>query len=229
MFKLMKINRFLMIFSFLALSLIMPKKLSSQIIEVGVTGGLSYYVGDINPKKHFAQSDLAIGGLVRYYDNLRWAFRFQYTNMALKSSDQAIGFKPQRNLAFDSKVNDFALIAEFNFFNYWTGSNQNYITPYIFAGLSVFTFETYAPDGTMLQPLRTEGVDYSRCSFSIPFGICTKRLRIISMIFTVYIRKLMKYKGIIIIQIQADYTNRECRGETEPHRSSDIIAIGTER
>ena len=83
-----------------------PRKAHAQIVEVGVTGGLSYYIGDINPKKHFAQSGLALGGLVRYYDNLRWAFRLQYTNMSLKASDQVIGYKPQRALAFNSKVND---------------------------------------------------------------------------------------------------------------------------
>ena len=162
---------------------------------------------------------------MRYYDNLRWAFRFQYTNMALKSSDQAIGFKPQRNLAFDSKVNDFALIAEFNFFNYWTGSNQNYITPYIFAGLSVFTFETYAPDGTMLQPLRTEGVDYSRCSFSIPFGIglkysMTSRLGLtlewrMHKAFTDYIDDI---HGLYpeIDEVQGDYYYTDPSGLYEP-------------
>lgn len=170
----MKIRRILIIFSLLALMISVPRKAHAQIVEVGVTGGLSYYIGDINPKKHFAQSGLALGGLVRYYDNLRWAFRLQYTNMSLKASDQVIGYKPQRALAFNSKVNDIAFIAEFNFFDYWTGSNRNYVTPYIFAGISVFTFDTYAPDGTFLQPLMTEGVAYGRYGFSIPFGVGMK-------------------------------------------------------
>lgn len=169
--NLMKKNKFLAIFFFLALSFFMPKKSQAQIIEVGFSGGLSYYIGDINPGKHFAQSDYGLGAVVRYYDNFRWAFRFQYSNLNLKASDAEIGFKPERGLAFNSKVNDFSLVAEFNFLDYWTGSKRNYFTPYICGGISVFTFDTFAPDGTELRPLQTEGVAYNGYSFSIPFGI----------------------------------------------------------
>jgi hypothetical protein len=159
-FKLMKKSNFLAIFLFLALSFLMPQKSQAQIIEVGFSGGLSYYIGDINPSKHFAQSDYGVGAVVKYYDNLRWAFRFQYSYLNLKASDAKIGFKPERGLAFNSRVNDFSLIAEFNFFDYWTGSDRNYFTPYICGGISVFSFDTFAPDGTALRPLQTEGVAY---------------------------------------------------------------------
>lgn len=191
---LMKRSRALTIIIILAISFMMPKKVDAQIIEIGATGGLSYYIGDINPGKHFSQSDLGLGGVIRYYNDLRWAFRFQYSNMTLQSSDEVVGFRPERGLAFNSKVNDFALIAEFNFFEYWTGSKQNFITPYLFAGVSVFSFNPKAPNGTELQPLNTEGnfvmddegnpvLDgdgnpipdlYSKFSWSIPFGIGIK-------------------------------------------------------
>ena len=54
----MKNNIFLVVFLFLVLSFVMPKSLKSQIVEVGATGGLSYYIGDINPSKHFLHSPL---------------------------------------------------------------------------------------------------------------------------------------------------------------------------
>ena len=170
----MKKSKFLAIFFFLALSFFMPKKSQAQIIEVGFSGGLSYYIGDINPSKHFAQSDYGLGAVVKYYENFRWVFRFQYSNLNLNASDAVIGFKPERGLAFNSKLNDYSLMAEFNFFDYWTGSNRDYFTPYICGGVSVFTFDTYAPDGTALRPLQTEGVAYDGFSFSIPFGIGVK-------------------------------------------------------
>lgn len=172
--KLMKKNKFLVIFFFLVLSFIMPKKSQAQIMEVGFSGGLSYYIGDINPSKHFAQSDYGFGAVVKYYDNFRWAFRFQYSNLNLMASDAKIAFKPERGLAFSAKVNDFALMAEFNFFEYWTGSNRNYFTPYICAGISVFSFDSYAPDGVALRPLQTEGTAYKGLSFSVPFGVGVK-------------------------------------------------------
>lgn len=173
----MKIYKVLAITFFMVLSLLlMPKSVYSQIIEVGATGGVSYYIGDINPKKHFAQSDMALGGVIRYYENLRWAFRLQYSNLKLQASDEKIAYRPERGLEFFSKVNDISLIAEFNFFDYWTGSNRNYVTPYIFGGISMFHFNTYAADGTQLAPLKTEGQDkeYSTTSWSIPFGIGVK-------------------------------------------------------
>lgn len=170
----MKNNKVLTIFLLLVLSLVMPKNLKSQIIEVGATGGVSYYIGDINPSKHFLQSEIAYGGSLRYYQNLRWAFRLQYSRFNLTSSDAVADFRPERNLAFKSKLDDVAFIAEFNFFDYWTGSKRNFITPYIFAGVSVFTFKSTDLAGRELQPMANEGVHYNTCSWSIPFGLGVK-------------------------------------------------------
>ncbi len=170
----MKNNKVLTIFLFLALSFVMPKNLSSQIMEVGATAGASYYIGDINPSKHFLQSKLAYGGSLRYYQNLRWAFRLQYSRFNLISSDEVAAFRPERNLAFQSKVDDFAFIAEFNFFDYWTGSNRDIITPYIFAGVSFLSFNSTDLQGNVLQQQQNEGVAYETYSWSIPFGLGVK-------------------------------------------------------
>lgn len=170
----MKKNKIIAIFFVLMVSFLMPENAKSQIMEVGVSGGLSYYVGDINPSKHFLQSRLAYGGSVRYYQSLRWAFRLQYSNINLTASDQVAGFRPERNLGFKSNVNDIALIAEFNFMDYWTGSRRDVFTPYIFAGVSFMTFKSTDLAGTPLRPLQSEGVEYSNCSWSIPFGMGVK-------------------------------------------------------
>lgn len=161
-------------FLVLALSLLMPKEVNSQIMEVGATGGISYYIGDINPSKHFNQSEIGFGASLRYYQNLRWAFRFQYSILNLTSSDELVAFRPERNLAFNSVVNDFAFIAEFNFFNYWTGSKKERITPYIFAGVSLMSFNSTDLEGNVLQPQKNEGVEYGNISWSIPFGLGVK-------------------------------------------------------
>lgn len=170
----MKNSKVLTAFLILALSLLMPKEANSQIMEVGATGGLSYYIGDINPSKHFNQSEIGFGASLRYYQNLRWAFRFQYSRFNLKSSDEDVKFRPERKLSFKSKVDDISLIAEFNFFNYWTGSKRERITPYIFAGVSLLSFNSTDLEGNALQPLKNEGVDYSTLSWSVPFGIGVK-------------------------------------------------------
>ena len=170
----MKNNKVLTIFLLLVLSFVIPKNLKSQIVEVGVTGGLSYYIGDINPSKHFSQSEIAYGGAVRYYKDLRWAFRFQYSRFNLTSSDEVVNFRPERDLAFKSKVDDIAFITEFNFFDYWTGSRNSYVSPYIFAGVSFLYFNSTDMYGRELQPQKNEGVDYNTFSWSIPFGLGVK-------------------------------------------------------
>lgn len=162
----MKRSRIVTLFFLMAISFVLPKIVDAQIIEVGATGGLSYYIGDINPGKQFSQNDLALGGLIRYYDNLRWAFRFQYSNMGLNVADKTGFYEPVKE-PFKSKINDFSLIAEFNFFDYWTGSERNFITPYLLAGFSVFNYKTISQiDAAKI--LSNDG------SFSIPFGVGVK-------------------------------------------------------
>lgn len=144
----------------------MPKKTDAQIIEIGVSGGISYYNGDINPGKQFFHNDLAIGGLIRYYDNLRWAFRFQYSNMSLQAFDETGFYLPAKE-PFKTALNDFSLIAEFNFFDYWTGSQRDFVTPYLFAGFSVFNYRTISQVDAA-KTLSNGG------SFSVPFGVGVK-------------------------------------------------------
>ena len=170
----MKISKLLTIILISSISVFTCQEAKSQIVEVGATAGLSYYIGDINPSRHFAQSEFGWGASVRYYQSPRWAFRFQYSNLNIAASDAKSSFRPERGLAFSDKINDFSIIAEFNFFDYWTGSKRNFITPYIFAGVSVFTFEPISADGKPLQPMCTEGVEYNLVNMSIPFGIGVK-------------------------------------------------------
>lgn len=169
-----------------------PKAAHSQIIEVGGSVGLSYYMGDINPSKPLNQSQLGWGALVRFYNDTRWAFRLAYSNLQLNGSDKSSGYRPERGLSFNTNVHDVALIAEFNFLDYFTGSKRHGLSPYLFGGLSVLNFNPKADDGKALCNVLTDvngynqengtptnniddGTDkYSKVAVSIPFGIGVK-------------------------------------------------------
>lgn len=162
-----------------------PKQAQAQIAEVGASCGLSYYMGDINPRMPFNDSKLGFGVIVRYYENTRWAFRLAYSNLQLNGSDKSSGYRPERGLSFNTKVHDIALVAEFNFLDYFTGSKRNGLSPYLFGGVSVALFNPKADDGTELCNMLTdvdydnsmpdEGEDkYSKTALSIPFGIGVK-------------------------------------------------------
>ena len=162
-----------------------PKTAQAQVFEVGGSVGLSYYMGDINPKMPFISSDLGWGVLVRYYEGTRWAFRLTYSNLQLNGSDKASNYRPERGLSFNTKVHDVALMAEFNFLDYFTGSRRSGLSPYLFGGVSVLRFNPKANDGTELCSVLTD-VDfdqnipddgagkYSRTALSIPFGMGVK-------------------------------------------------------
>ncbi|MCF8303154.1 MAG: DUF6089 family protein [Bacteroidales bacterium] len=158
----------------------------SQRTEVGVMGGGSFYMGDINPNIPFAMTRPAGGLLIRYNLDTRWAIKFSALRGKIQSDDNVIKFNEDRGLSFESVINDFSLQMELNFLDYFTGSQLNsYFSPYIFGGVGVFTFNPRAEyNGEMydLQPLRTEGQEseypgresYSLTQISFPFGIGVK-------------------------------------------------------
>jgi hypothetical protein len=172
---------------------ILPPALCAQTLEVGASGGVSYYLGDINPAIPYKQSKLAYGALARYNINNRWAVKFSYTRGKLTGDDLKSNVVKSRDLNFKTNINDFALVTEFNFWEYFTGSKKNYFTPYIFGGIGFFTYKPFNFYGVDLQAYGTEGqsqyqdqqyegrAPYKLWSISFPFGFgfkysLTKRL-----------------------------------------------------
>lgn len=153
----------------------------TQDVEVGVYGGGSYYLGDLNPSMHFQGTQIAYGVLARYNIDTRWAVKFSAYRGKIKGNSGDSWFLPNRNLQFSSPITDISAVAEFNFLPYFTGSKRNFITPYVYAGIGLFFFKP-SSDGTDLQPLGTEGQQigyegrkpYSQVSFNIPFGLGVK-------------------------------------------------------
>lgn len=157
-----------------------------QRVELGIFGGTSYYIGDLNPSRHFELPQPAFGGLVRYNVNPRISLKFNgyYGNVVgddaiTKSSDFAVN----RNLHFKSHILEFGTQVEINFLKYVTGHRDYFFTPYIFGGISVFNFNPkaeYEGQWYDLQPLGTEGQGtvtyherepYKLTALALPFGV----------------------------------------------------------
>ena len=186
-----RIIRFLLILSCLAVFSQAKAQFDDPMtLEVGPHVGVSYYMGDLNPMFPFMQAQLQYGGVVRFnYDN-RWTFRFDYSRATVKASDEVTGWRPERMLNFTTTINDFSLVAEFNFLEYYTGNPKKNVSPYIFGGISVFQYTAFATVGDQLVDLSdyaTEGhVDpnakwydkmfgkTSPIGVSIPFGMGVK-------------------------------------------------------
>lgn len=154
--------------------------------EIGFMIGGSYYVGDLNPKKHFLQTKLAGGILYRYNFSPRWTLRASALLGNLEASDSKSQANVERNLSFRSYIFDFSTVVEFNFLPYILGDKKHFISPYIFAGVSVFNFNPQAlydskwyslhQYGTEGQGTTIQGVSkpYSLTQIGIPFGLGVK-------------------------------------------------------
>jgi len=150
----------------------------SQTAEVGFFGGVSYYLGDINPGIHFLETKPAYGVIARVNIDSRWVVKATGFRGKIAGDDGLGKTNDQRGLAFESNITDISLTMEFNFFDYFTGSRRNVISPYIFGGAGIVIFNPKA-EGVELRGIGTEGQNvgfdgrkqYSRVAFSIPFGI----------------------------------------------------------
>ena len=150
----------------------------SQDLEVGLAGGGCYYLGDLNPGKHFANTQVSYGLVARYNVDTRWSVKLAGIRGVLKGSAASSTYLPERGLEFSSSITDISGVVEFNFFPYFTGSYKSAATPYIYAGLSVFFFDPMS-GGVSLQSLGTEGQNvgyldrspYGTTGLSIPFGV----------------------------------------------------------
>jgi hypothetical protein len=163
------------------------KAYTQSTLEVGAFGGASYYIGDINPAMHFKQLVPAYGFVARYSQGTRFAFRFNLSTTEVTADDAVVKFNEGRGLNFKSRINDASFVAEFNFFDYFTGSKNDYVTPFIFGGVSIFHFTPRDLDDNLLRPLGTEGQfmfdvndnrigpePYSQWGVSVPFGLGIK-------------------------------------------------------
>jgi hypothetical protein len=153
----------------------------SQDLEVGLTAGGCYYLGDLNPGKHFLNTQVAYGIVARYTLDTRWAVKLSAIHSNVKGNAASTGFLPDRDLSFSSPVTDIAGVVEFNFMPFFTGSVNNAISPYIYTGFSFFFFNP-SSNGVSLRSIGTEGQNigymgrkpYGSTSFSIPFGLGAK-------------------------------------------------------
>jgi hypothetical protein len=114
--------------------------------DFGVFGGVSSYIGDINPGR-LLYAPLPAGGVFyRYNLHPRQSLRASFIYGGLRGSDLDFNnsFQRARAASFSGTVGEFAVQFEFNFFPYSTeGKRWNY-TPYFAAGGGIAFINTQA-------------------------------------------------------------------------------------
>ena len=130
--------------------------------EIGGWVGGSHYFGDLNNTFRLNKPGFAAGIIGRYNFNPRLSFRLSanYGRVGADDAESGNTFQQARNLSFRSNVIDGTFQFEFNFLPYIHGSDDSYFTPYLAAGLCIYSFDPQAQlngEWIRLQPLGTEG------------------------------------------------------------------------
>lgn len=154
--------------------------------EIGLLGGTAYYIGELNPYKHFGGTLHGAGGIsYRNNHSKRWTTKASFLYGSVEAFDSASEdpWQKNRNLNFRNRFMEVSLQGELNFFPYQIGSDQR-ISPYLFAGISYFQMNPegyYKGNWYPLQPLGTEGqgmpgmeAKYKTGGMSVPAGFGLK-------------------------------------------------------
>lgn len=124
----------------LILLLVFPSKLitAQRKSDIGLIGGASYYMGDINHSRHFYAPSAAGGIIYRYNFNPRHSLRFSglYTSLKGNDNDFEDAFQQRRGYGFKTSIIDLGITTEFNFMNYKpTSLRKDRYSPYVSAGV----------------------------------------------------------------------------------------------
>lgn len=141
---------------------------TAQNLELGVKAGAAAYSGDLSPSQFgifFEDANFSGGVYLRYRPTTRFGLRINGNFGRLTGDkdqvlrDENNGRRPV-NLSFQTSYSEFNLLGEFDLF-YIGDPESNFLAPYVYGGVGVFSFNPKAPDrdGNLVevQPLRTEG------------------------------------------------------------------------
>jgi hypothetical protein len=127
--------------------------------EGGVFAGVSYYLGEINPRRQFYAPGAALGGLVKHNFTEHHSLRVSAFYGQLKGNDYDFKneYQQARAHSFSTALLDFHAGWEFNFMPYIINRKTKTHTSYVFAAL-----------GYSLVLSSTAGT--ARSHAAIPFG-----------------------------------------------------------
>jgi opacity protein-like surface antigen len=122
-----------------------PDAWSQRKGDIGIFAGGSYYMGEVNPVRHFYRLSPDFGAIYRHNFNPRNSVRFHAIYGSLRGSDLDFtnNFQQSRGYSFQTSFLEVAANTEFNFFPYQYGKRKDRYTPYVTAGIGYdFVFDS---------------------------------------------------------------------------------------
>jgi|TARA_B110000240_G_scaffold193442_1_gene239292 hypothetical protein len=152
--------------------------------EIGFSGGVSYYIGDLN-SSHFNSAKPAISISAKRNLDRRFSIKAELKISSISADDRisSDAINLDRGLHYKSNLQELSGQIEFNFLEYEIGNPAHKWSPFLFTGITIFNFNPLSENSNgewvELQPLGTEGQgttaypqrkEYSRTQWSIPMG-----------------------------------------------------------
>lgn len=143
----------------------------AQRYEIGAGVGAGNYKGDVAPALRIDNSKLGANLFFRYnpFYFLGLRANLMVTDLLGRDSIFTDPFQQKRNFYFNSNLREFALTAEYNFFNFRKTSNRRKTEkwcPFLFGGVAIANY------GGRTNYL--ENRDYSGTHVVLPFGVGVK-------------------------------------------------------
>ena len=116
---------------------------NAQINELGVFAGGGNYIGDIGPTTYIKPNEFAFGALYKWNRSPRHSWRFSIVHSKITSRDKDADTPGRvlRGLDFENSVTEFSAGMEFNFFDFNLHELETQFTPYVYTGLSYFSYD----------------------------------------------------------------------------------------
>lgn len=144
----------------LALLLLFPVFVFSQRkSDIGVFAGTSYYMGDLNPNKHFYSPGIAFGPIYRYNFEPRNSIRLSAIYHKLSGNSEGYGDPYVESLisGFEASFVDASANYEINFIPYKTANKKLKQSVYLTVGIGYHL-------------ILDSNIPYSKSHLTIPFG-----------------------------------------------------------
>ncbi|WP_231427045.1 MULTISPECIES: DUF6089 family protein [Pedobacter] len=146
--------------------------------EIGLMGGGAGYMGDLNQNHPLKVSGISAGvyGKKNFNQYLGVRLNYTYGQIQAKDSQSNNAQFRERNLSFNTSLNELSALVDFNFFNFNLGGGTRQFTPYLFTGAGFLIFKPkvkYDGETYRLDRLATEGQEdgYKNTVLTIPYGV----------------------------------------------------------
>jgi Domain of unknown function (DUF6089) len=136
----------------------------AQINEIGVFGGGMNYVGDIGSSKFIVPNQPAFGLIYKYNRSKRHSYRATAIIGSISGNDANSNESARqlRGLSFKNSIKELSVGMEFNYLNFDLHKDGFVYTPYIYTGISFFSYDEQFFLGKELK------TDYTSSGFGIP-------------------------------------------------------------